>query len=166
MTHFNKIFFTAFVFISYAAAAEPCKLLDTGDIKGVFPGADIKITMNETKPANPLGIKRCFWEASETDMKFVQLTIAEDSEAKIKTAYQFDNNKQYIENVKDVAGIGKSAYYGGSGLKMGAGLHVRIEGAWLNITVGLGIGNKDEQKHIDIEKALAAKAIANLQKGK
>jgi len=166
MTRFSKMLIGTIAVLSYLGGTEPCKLLDIGDIKGVFPSGDIKITMNETKPANPLGIKRCFWEASENDMKFVQLSIAEESEAKVKTDYQFDNNKQYIENVQHIAGVGKSAYYGGSGLKMGAGLHVLHEsGVWINITVGLGIGNKDENKHIETEKALALKVIENMQKG-
>lgn len=157
-------------FLAYAQNASakiynPCQLLTIEDIQTVFPGANITITLQDDKAANPLGTRRCFWDANETNMQFVQLSITSDAETKtMQTAQQFENNKQYIENVQSVANIGDAAYYGGSGLKAGSGLHVlvRNKGVLLHIVVGLGFGNKDEQKHLEIETSIAKKVIEKL----
>lgn len=144
---------------------DPCEMLTSKDIQEIFPEASTKITTHDMKPANPLGMRRCFWEASEDDMKFVQLTISSDSESEaMKVDKQFENNRQYIQNVKSVSGVGDGAYYGGSGLKAGAGLHalVKNKGVLLGVQVGLGFGNKDEQKHLNIEKSIAEKVIQKL----
>lgn len=144
---------------------DPCEMLTSKDIQEIFPGANIKITTHDMKPANPLGMRRCYWEASEGDMKFVQLTISTDSQSEaMKVDKQFENNRQYIQNVKSVSSIGDGAYYGGSGLKLGAGLHVLVKnkGALLGVQVGLGFGNSDEPKHLEIEKSIAQKVIQKL----
>jgi hypothetical protein len=143
---------------------DPCEMLTIKDIEQVFPGANIKITTHDEKPANPLGMRRCYWSASETDMKFIQLAISSNLESKIPVDEQFKNNRQYIENVKSISGIGDDAYYGGSGLKLGAGLHtlVKNKGALIEIQAGLGFGNSDDAKHIDIESTLTNKVIGRL----
>ncbi|MDD2399093.1 MAG: hypothetical protein PHR75_00585 [Sulfurovum sp.] len=157
-------------FLAYAQNASakiynPCQLLTTEDIQSVFPGANITITLQDDKAANPLGTRRCFWDANETNMQFVQLSITSDAEAKtMPTAQQFENNKEYIQNVQSVPDIGDAAYYGGSGLKAGAGLHVLVKnkGVLIHVVVGLGFGNKDEQKHLEIETSIAKKVIEKL----
>ncbi|MDD5359942.1 MAG: hypothetical protein PHI79_03155 [Sulfurovaceae bacterium] len=148
-----------------AKVYDPCEMLTSKDIQEIFPGANIKITTHDKEAANPLGMRRCYWEASEGDMKFVQLTVSSDAESKaMKVDKQFENNRQYIQNVKSVSEIGDGAYYGGSGLKLGAGLHVLVKnkGVLLGVQVGLGFGNSDEQKHLEIEKSLAEKVVQRL----
>ncbi len=148
-----------------AKVYDPCQMLEAKDIEEIFPGANIKITTHDIVPVNPLGARRCFWDASGDDMKFVQLTISSDAEAKVMAVdNQFENNRKFTANAKSISGIGDEAYYGGSGLKAGAGLHVLLKskGVLLGIQVGLGFGNKDEQKHIEIEKSLAHKVIQRL----
>jgi len=145
---------------------DPCELLSTEDIQLFFPDKKISITKNDKKPVNPLGQKICYWSLSDTDMFFVQLSISSDDDAKaMKVNKQFENNKQFIDGVKTVEGLGDSAYYGGSGLKLGSGLHVLMKdkGIMFNIVIGLGRGNNDQQKHIDIEKNLAQKVIEKLK---
>lgn len=169
-TKFLVIFFLALSYFAYskdnaAKVYDPCQILASEDIQAVFPDAQIKTTAHDAKAANPLGTRRCFWEASQTDMKFVQLSITSDAETKtMKTAEQFENNRQFIENVKTVSEVGDGAYYGGSGLKAGAGLHVLVKnkGVLINIIVGLGFGNSDEQMHLEIEKSLAKKVVERL----
>lgn len=148
-----------------AKVYDPCQMLKTKEIEEIFPGANVKITIHDTEPANPLGMRRCFWDANADDMKFVQLTISSDVESKVMPVNkQFENNRQFIENPISISGIGDGAYYGGSGLKAGAGLHVLVKnkGVLLGVDVGLGFGNADEQKHIEIEKYLAHKVIQRL----
>lgn len=143
---------------------DPCEMLSMSDIEVLFPGSIIQITTHDKESANPLGTRRCFWEVPD-DMKFVQLSISTDAESKaMKVSRQFEGNKAFIEGEKPITDVGDEAYYGGSGLKMGAGLHaiVKDKGVMLNVTVGLGRGNNDEQKHIEIETLLAKKVIEKL----
>ncbi|MBD3807197.1 MAG: hypothetical protein IE880_00615 [Epsilonproteobacteria bacterium] len=143
---------------------DPCAMLNEKDIKEIFPGENIKITTHDEKPANPLGMRRCYWSAGETDMKFIQLAVSSDIESKMPVSEQFINNRAYIEKVKAISGVGDDAYYGGSGLKLGAGLHVLVKnkGVLIGIQAGLGFGNDDEKRHIEIEKSLAQKVINRL----
>ena len=148
-----------------AKVYDPCQMLEIKEIEEIFPGANVKITTHDTAPANPLGMRRCFWDASTDEMKFVQLTISSDAESKVMPVEkQFENNRQFIENPKSISGIGDGAYYGGSGLKAGAGLHVLVKnkGVLVSVEAGLGFGNADEEKHIEIEKSLAHKVIQRL----
>ncbi|MCD6654560.1 MAG: hypothetical protein LT067_07340 [Sulfurovum sp.] len=148
-----------------AKTYDPCQFLAAEDIQAVFPDTNITITVHDKIAANPLGTRRCFWDAGETNMQFVQISITSDAETKtMQTAQQFENNKQYIEHVQSVPNIGDAAYYGGSGLKAGSGLHVlvRNKGVLLHVVIGLGFGNKDEQKHLEIETSIAKKVIEKL----
>jgi hypothetical protein len=152
--------------VAMSQAHDPCDLIKVEDMQQYFPGQEIKITRHDAK-ANAVGQKICYWSASEAEMKFVQLSISSNADMKsgsVKVDELYENEKQMLDQTQPVSEIGDSAYYGGSGLKMGAGLHVLLKdkGVKLTIMVGLGTGNADDQKHIDIETALAKKVIERL----
>ena len=68
----------------------------------------------------------------------------------------FISTKSFVENKTDVPGLGEEAYYGGSGLKAGAGLHILVnDNTSINISVGLGLGNDNREEHLADEKKLA-----------
>ncbi|NEX22155.1 hypothetical protein G3480_17900 [Thiorhodococcus mannitoliphagus] len=144
--------------------SDPCEMIRMSDIEALFPGERIQITTHDTEAANPLGMRRCFWSAGE-DMKFVQLSLTIDADSKaMNIEQQFMNNKLYVQDAKDVPDVGDAAYYGGSGMRIGAGLHsiVKDKGVMLNVMVGLGLGDADDQRHIEIERSLAKKVIEKL----
>lgn len=150
---------------------DPCKLLTANDVKALFPGGKVEQTQHDTK-ANPVGIKICFYSASATDQKFAELAVTSAADAppnlvdkgSLKPAY--DNERQFLNaaDLEDVPGLGDAAYYGGSGLKPGAGLHVLEDehGVELNVIVGLGFGNDDKAAHLKMEKAIAQKVLSRL----
>jgi len=145
---------------------ERCTLITIAEIQSYFPGAEIKISRADTQP-NAVGQKICYWSAGDAEMKFVQLSVGSNADIKsgrIKVEELYENEKKMAEGIKEVTGIGDTAYYGGSGLKVGAGLHVLInkKSVKLDLMVGLGTGNSDEQQHLDIEIALAKKVIERL----
>ena len=76
----------------------------------------------------------------------------------------FNQTKALIKEAKVISNIGDDAYYGGSGLKLGAGLNVLVQAKGVSFTVdlGLGFGNKDDAKHIEIETKLAQKVLGRL----
>ncbi len=147
-----------------------CDLLTDSDIHEFFPGASIKITKKGDKAFEVLGTRKCFYELSEGDMVFIQTELMRTQDMSPSLQKQgrtaegnYLANKKYVENLVPVEGLGKDAYYGGSGLKMGAGLNILLDrDTVLNVMVGLGRGNDDDQAHLKIEKALAEKIISRL----
>ncbi len=147
-----------------------CDLLTTADIQEFFPGASVKITKQGDTPVEAIGQRICFYDLSEDDMIFVQTALARTADMGqrlIKAGRTAGKNyraeKDIMDNPEKVSGIGMDAWYGGSGLRVGAGLHVLIdENTALTVTVGLGKGNSDKEAHLKIEKALAEKIIEKL----
>lgn len=148
---------------------DSCNLLTIADVQEIFPGADVKITQQGNE-ANPIGQRICFYDASEDEMKFVQTSLirTSDMSAGLQSSGQnakstFLNSKELVENVEEITGLGSEAYYGGSGLKLGAGLNILVDDdTSLNITIGLGFKNDDEAAHLNAEKTLAEKILPKL----
>jgi hypothetical protein len=149
---------------------DPCELITEQDVKDVFPGATPKNTKHDTK-ANVVGQKICYYSASDEDMKFVQISVVSTSaiSSKLRGSGQtaeklYTDEKKLLSDVINIPDLGDDAYFGGNGLKFGAGIHVlaKDKDSEFNINVGLGVGNGDAQPHIDIEKALAQKVLDRL----
>lgn len=150
---------------------DPCELVTQADAEAAL-GVKLGIDRHDVEPANATGQKICMYgDASGQEMKFVQISL--QSEADMSKSFTssgqgaatlFDNLKTYTDDPAEIPGVGSAAFFGGSGLKPGAGLTVltRDKRAIINITVGLGRGNQDRQAHIDIEKSLAQKALGRM----
>jgi hypothetical protein len=147
-----------------------CDLLSTSDIQEFFPGAEVKITKQGDTPLEAIGQRICFYNLSENDMIFVQTSLSRTSDMGrnlIKygrtAGKNYQASKEIMDNTEKVEGIGMDAWYGGSGLKVGAGLHVLVdENTALTVNAGLGTGSSDKSAHLKIEKALAEKMIEKL----
>lgn len=113
----------------------------------------------KSQPANPMGQSVCFFDIpSDKGVRFAQLQMFRTEWG--KSAGQewtgnslFENNMGFLDALQEIAGIGEKAYWGGSGLKMGAGLHVLHKDAYF--TVQAATGNPE----IDLEKAKALAAL-------
>lgn len=149
---------------------DPCELITEQDVKDVFPGSTPKITKHDTKP-NAVGQKICYYSASDEDVQFVQISVVSTPAISAKarengqTAEKlYMGEKKLLTDITAIPGLGDDAYFGGNGLKLGAGMHVlaKDKDTEFAIDVGLGFGNADAQKHIDIEKTLAQKVLGRL----
>jgi hypothetical protein len=149
---------------------DPCQLLTAQDVEGIFSGLAITVTKHDLEP-NAIGQKICFYSADETDMKFVQISVINEKEMLASTqaggqnAEQlFSNTKDMIEGSQEINGLGDAAFFGGNGLKLGSGLHVlkKDKGIYFSLDLGLGRGNIDEAKHIELETNLAKKVLNRL----
>ena len=150
---------------------DPCKLLTSADVQALFPNGTITLDQHDTE-ANPVGMKICFYSTSDDDQGFAQLAVTNAADApdtmvdggSLRPLYE--NELAFLESadIQEVSNLGDAAYYGGSGLKMGAGLHLLDDahGVKLDITVGLGFGNDDQSSHLDIEKKIAKTALSRL----
>lgn len=157
--------------VSNVKSYDPCQLLTEADVLELFPNGEITLDQHDMEP-NPVGMKICFYSTSSEDQSFAQLAVtnAADAPAGIVNSGSlrplYESELEFLEpaDIQEVAGLGTNAYYGGSGLKPGAGLHVLDDahGVKLDITVGLGFGNDDEAAHLNIEKSIAEKALSRL----
>lgn len=148
---------------SGSAGYDPCQLLRADDVAEIFPGANITNTQHDTK-ANAIGQKICFYSADEDDMKFAQLSFIDqrDMPEGLDVVTLFDQAQTLTEQAQVVDGVGDKAFYGGSGLKAGSGLHVLKQdiSIYYVVTVGLGFGNSDQTVHLAAEKSLAETVLA------
>ncbi|MBI5654646.1 hypothetical protein HZC53_03275 [Candidatus Uhrbacteria bacterium] len=151
-------------------AYDPCALLTVDDVKAFYPNETITVKDDKSNIPNPVGQRICFFDIGD-DMKFVQLSIiaTADMSATVRSGglsaeKMYYDEKQLLEGTEPVTGLGDEAYYGGSGLGLGKGTHVLVKnkGVQFGIDIGLGFGNTDKQKHLDIESALAKKVLERL----
>ncbi len=151
---------------------DPCDLLTADDVAAYFPGEQVKQDKHDTT-ANAIGQKICFYSVGDTDQKFAQLSLiaTADMNAGMKASGQnaetlFNQEKDLLDakDLTTINGLGDVAYYGGSGLGLGKGMNVlkNSKGVKFNVVVGLGFGNDDQQKHIDIETSLSKKVLERL----
>ena len=148
-----------------AAELDPCSLVTLAEAEAALGQA---VQPPETrKTNNPLGQAICFYAtAGEHKLRFVQLSLvrtqgmtAQMRQQGYTAARLFQDTKALVENPQEVAGLGQAAFFGGSGLKAGAGLHVLQGDAYLTITVASSDGEHDLAQ----AKLLAAKALSRLK---
>ncbi|MBI4800785.1 MAG: hypothetical protein HY794_19020 [Desulfarculus sp.] len=148
-----------------AAMADPCALVTTAEVEAALGQA---VQPPETKQThNPLGQAICFYAAAGEDkVRFVQVSLVrtQGMTAAMRgqgysAARLFEDTKALLQGPQEVPGLGSAAYFGGGGLRAGAGLHVLAADAYLTITVA----GSDGQHDLDQAKTLAAKALARLK---
>ncbi len=148
----------------------PYQLLSPADIKAFFPNATIKITSRGEAAKEATGTRIYFFDLDENDMKFIQIAVTRtrDMNPELIQAGRnaqkiYNLEKGFVQQPQVVENLGRHAYYGGSGLKPGAGLHVLLDrDTAFTVAVALGRGNDDQREHLRIERALAQKIIHNL----
>lgn len=145
---------------------DPCVLLTQQDAETAL-SQTLKNTKHNTEAINATGQKICYYEeTSGTTMVFAQLSLNEQASMTngMSAEQLYETMKAAVTAPTTVAGVGDEAYYGGSGLKLGAGLTtlVKSKGVVINVMVGLGTGNTDEAAHLAMEKELTLDAISRL----
>jgi hypothetical protein len=137
-----------------AGAPHACDYLDSQAVERVM---GLKVVELKAEPANPLGQSVCFFDLSATAMRFAQLQMVRTSwpgisDKKFTAASLFENNMGFLDGLKEEKNLGEKAYWGGSGLKLGAGLHVLYRDCYFTITTATG----DEQTSRAKARELAA----------
>lgn len=158
--------FIAAVLILWASPAlsageHACDYLTKDEVKMVM---GINIGEVKSQPANPMGQSICFFDIpSDTAVRFAQLQMfrtgwAKHSGKKWDAPSLFKNNMSFLDSLQEIPGIGEKAYWGGSGLKLGAGLHVLHKDTCFTVQAATG----DPQLNLEKEKALALLIIEKI----
>jgi hypothetical protein len=118
----------------------------------------------QAQPANPMGQSVCFFDIpADMAVRFAQLQMVRSGWAERggkgwSAPTLFESNMSYLDNLQEIAGIGEKAYWGGSGMKLGAGLHVLYKDAYFTIQAATG----DEQINLQKAKELAAVVLKKI----
>lgn len=153
------------VFQSRLATADDLHACDYLTVDEVTQVMGFEVSLPERKPANPMGQSICFFDApQEQGMRFAQLQLVTSSSEKLKklgfTATSlFQNNMGFLENPLKVGGIGEQAFWGGSGIKMGAGLHVYYK----DVTFSVLANAANEEDSLAKSKKLAGIIIGKIK---
>lgn len=158
------LFMAALVFLSTSPVLggedHACDYLGREEVNMVM-GVDIgEIT---SQPANPMGQSICFFDIpSDTAVRFAQLQMVRPGWAKHKNwdvPSLFKNNMSYLDSLQEIPGIGEKAYWGGSGLKLGAGLHVLYKDAYFTVQAATG----DPDANLEKARRLAGLIIKKIK---
>jgi hypothetical protein len=142
----------------------PCMLISQEEAAAALGGA---VKAGELKgAANPLGQSICYYEGQgENTVRFVQISLIATQnmndnlrDSGYTAAKLFEDSRKLLGKPRKISGLGEEAFWGGSGLKAGAGLHVLAKDAYLNITVASG----DSKRNLEAAKELAERALARL----
>jgi len=145
------------------ALVDPAVLLTKADAEAVL-GTPVK---DPEVITNPMGQKILNYKpvAEGTQVRYVQISVnqtAAMSERMIKNGMSapklYDDSVKLLGGVEQVSGFGDKAFWGGSGLKAGAGLHVLKGQVYFSIDVALG----DEQADRQAAEKLAKQALGRM----
>ena len=145
------------------ALVDPAMLVTKADVEAVLGAAvkDPKVT------TNPMGQKTVFYSpaAEGTKVRYVQISLNQTAampERMTKNGMSaprlFADTAKMLSDLKEVPGLGDKAFWGGSGLKPGAGLHVLKGHAYFAVDVALG----NEQACRQAAEKLARQALSRM----
>lgn len=159
------VFFLVLVQSRWAMAQEPhaCDYLLPAMVEEVMGMPVLEV---ESKEANPLGQSVCFFKLSNTEMYLAQVQMMCSSwpgmENKKWTAKSlFENNMSFLDNLEEEQGLGDQAYWAGSELRLGTGLHVLADDCFFTI---LALAGGDEAINRAKARELAVKVLGMLGK--
>ena len=140
---------------AFSAGKHACDYLTKDEVSKIL-GAPIGNV--ESQPANPMGQSTCFFDISAgMAMRFAQLQMVRTGWAKrggknFRAPTLFENNMSFLTNLQEIPGVGEKAYWGGSGMKLGAGLHILYKNAYFTVQAATG----DQDKNLVKAKELAS----------
>jgi len=143
-----------------AGDTHACDYLDKSEVAQVI---GMKVDKVESQPANPMGQSICFFDIEAgMSVRFAQLQMMRTGWAKrggpaFEAGTLFANNMSFLENLQQVEGLGEKAYWGGSGLKLGAGLHVLYQDSYFTVQAATGDPEANLQKSRELAELVIGK---------
>lgn len=142
---------------------DPAVLVTRADAEAVL-GTSVEEPAMTT---NPMGQRILHYSAAAqgTKVRFVQISVSQTAampEKMIRNGMSapklFDDSVKLLGAVQMVSGVGDKAFWGGSGLKAGAGLHVLKGDVYFSVVVVLG----NEQANREAAEKLARQALSRM----
>jgi hypothetical protein len=141
-------------------AGEPtaCDLITQEDAAKAL---GMKVAPGKPTNPNPIGQTICFFDGEGADkVRYVQvqLTLPPPKMRKnMSAAKLFAGITGNLDGGQPVEGIGEKAVWGGSGMKMGAGLHVLLGDYYFTVDVASGDANRNLAEAKKLAKMIVEK---------
>jgi len=162
----TSVILTALMMVSSGGAGtlvDPAALLTRADAEAVLgtPVKDPEVT------TNPMGQKILHYSpvAQGTRVRYVQISVNQTAAMPNRMTRNgmsgpklFEDSAKLLGTVQRLSGFGDKAFWGGSGLKAGAGLHVLKGDVYFSIDVALG----NEQADRQAAEGLAKQALSRM----
>lgn len=141
-----------------AKALTACDLIDQATAQQILD-MGIKAQPKTTGP-NAIGQTTCFYEPTDDSvMRFVQVSLTfppEKMRQHMDAVKLYANSRGMVDGAEDISGVGDKAFWGGTGMKMGAGLTV-LKGQYMfNVMIAVGDEVKSKDESIKLAKKIAS----------
>lgn len=141
------------------AGDHACDYLSKDEVETVM---GVAVGEVDRQAANPLGQSICFFDIpAGMKLRYAQVQMVRSAWASHdwNARSLFENDMSYLSDKQAISGVGDKAYWGGSGMKLGAGLHVLQGDTYFTVAAASG----DEQVDLQKAKELAALVLANIK---
>jgi hypothetical protein len=141
------------------AGDHACDYLSKDEVEAVM---GVAVGEVDRQAANPLGQSICFFDIpAGMKLRFAQVQMVRSAWASHDWDARslFENNMSYLSDKQEISGVGEKAYWGGSGMKLGAGLHVLHGDVYFTVDAASG----DEQADLQKAKKLATLILGNIE---
>ncbi|MFZ6014949.1 MAG: hypothetical protein ACOYUZ_01165 [Patescibacteria group bacterium] len=142
----------------------PCDLIDQGEIDALF-GKASTIIQDDKEPINPTGQKLCVYDAeSDYGVTMAQIGVqqSKDMVSGMTAEDLFESQKEFLEGIADVQGLGDGAYQTSAEIPGGGALYFLAENKTVLITVDISLGRLDNEANQKAERDIAAKIMEQL----
>ncbi len=130
---------------AFCAKNHACDYITKQEVEQVI---GVSVSEAERMSNNPMGQNICVFDIpGSKGLGLVQLQMLRTKWAKkagmkgLTAPSHFENSMSYLDNLKEIEGLGDKAYWGGTGIKIGSGLHVLYKDT--SITIMVEVGDKD-----------------------
>jgi hypothetical protein len=148
---------------AFCAKNHACDYITKEEVEQVV---GVSVSSAQREPNNVMGQNICVFDIpGGKGLGLVQLQMLRTKWAKkagikgLTAPSLFKNSMSFLGNLKEMEGLGDKAYWGGAGIKIGAGLHILYKDAFMTITVEVG----DAVASLKKSRELAATIIKKLK---
>lgn len=143
------------------ANTHACDFIKKDEIEKIIGTA---VSEPQQQVSNPMGQNICVFDIPESKgLGLIQVQMLRTQWAKkagkegLTAPTLFENSMSYLEDLKEVDGLGEKAYWGGTGIKIGAGLHVLTKDTFMTIMVEVGDAEVSFEKAREIATLILRK---------
>lgn len=144
---------------------DPCSLIDKAEIDALY-GIQAEIIQQDLEPINPIGQKMCVYDIPSDDaLTMVVVSVHETGDmSRGMTAEQlFNNQKEFLENVTEVQGIGTHAFQTQMDFVGGGAVYFLSKDKNVLISIDVSLGKLDHVANQEAEQKFAKQILEKLK---
>jgi hypothetical protein len=144
---------------------DPCGLIDKAEIDALY-NVSAEIIQRDLEPINPVGQKMCVYDIPSDDaLTMVVVSVHETGDmSRGMTAEQlFNSQKEFLENVTEVQGIGANAFQTQMDFVGGGAVYFLTSDKNVLISIDVSLGKLDHTANQAAEQKFAKQILEKLK---